>query len=109
MNNKQKYKISNNINKINKIKYSKIKVHSWSALGNDSWSRRYSELYSNCERMTMCAFIKKTESGYTGICMGSDDPIQSFNLESLMCTLDILLMNGGLELSDPFVVSSQEK
>ena len=88
-----KHLVPNDIGKI------KTKAGSWrvTASGN-AWLRPYSEY----NRTLLCAYIEKKGDVYVGTCMGTKEIFKSPNLESLMCTLDILLMNSNLDVRDPF-------
>lgn len=104
MKNKRKYS-TKDFKKIqpNKIEVIKSKAGGWKKSSNSkSWFRPLYEHFISCERLTMCAYIEKRNEFYVGTCVGLDEAVKSPDLNALMCTLDIILLNNNIEIKNSF-------
>tara|TARA_R110002153_G_scaffold191030_6_gene343905 strand:+ start:1912 stop:2265 length:354 start_codon:yes stop_codon:yes gene_type:complete len=89
--------------------YISRRVGAWVYSSSDnSWQRNIYDKFISCERVSYCSkIIQVSESEYAGACMYEEDIIRSVTLKSLAITLDILILNRGWEISEPFIISEQ--
>lgn len=100
MNKKYKYNHKNFTNLYpNKIEVKDYKAESWRlSSSGEMWYRPLVETFYKCERLSMCAFIEKDGEGYRGACIGSEEVFKSPDIDSLKCTLDLILVREGIDV-----------